>query len=152
MRQLLSAFVALSLFLLSGFQFLPLLVERWISWISTFRQWISHNCTIQVGLKYLVDFVGFVDFVDSDFSLASWSDKRVCVWQLKFRLEYKALKRTLTAIQTQGNTCILKSSTEFVTFRVSRRRREMYIGHTRLCVYVSVCPSPHSDTIARTRM
>jgi len=24
-----------------------------------------------------------------------------------------------------------------ITFRVSRRRREMYIGHARLCVYVS---------------
>jgi len=24
----------------------------------------------------------------------------------------------------------------FVTFRVSRRRREMYCGHARLCVYV----------------
>jgi len=47
----------------------------------------------------------------------------------------------------------------FVTFRVSRRRREMYIGHTRLCVCVCVCvcvsvyPSPHSHTTApRTRM
>ena len=39
-----------------------------------------------------------------------------------------------------------------VTFRVSStsRRREVYIGHARLCV--SVCPSPHSHTIARTRM
>jgi len=26
----------------------------------------------------------------------------------------------------------------FITFRVSRRPREMYCGHTRLCVYVSV--------------
>jgi len=29
----------------------------------------------------------------------------------------------------------------FVTSRVSRRRREMYIGHARLCVWVSVCLS-----------
>jgi len=36
----------------------------------------------------------------------------------------------------------------FVTFRVSRRRCEMYIGHARLCV----CPSPHSHTTARTGM
>ena len=27
----------------------------------------------------------------------------------------------------------------FVTFRVSRRRREMYCGHARICVCVSVC-------------
>jgi len=31
---------------------------------------------------------------------------------------------------------------------VSRRRREMYIGHARLCV--SACPSPHAHTAART--
>jgi len=49
----------------------------------------------------------------------------------------------------------------FTTFRVSRRRCEMYSGHARLCVCVSVClclcivsacPSPHSHTAARTRM
>jgi len=33
-----------------------------------------------------------------------------------------------------------------VTFRVSRRRREMYNGHGRLCV----CPSPHAHTTAQT--
>ena len=41
-------------------------------------------------------------------------------------------------------------------FRVSRRRREMYCGHPRLCVCVSVylyvCTRPHAYTIARTRM
>jgi len=26
-----------------------------------------------------------------------------------------------------------------ITFRVSRRRREMYCGHARLCVCLSVC-------------
>ena len=41
-----------------------------------------------------------------------------------------------------------------ITFRVGRRRREMYCGHARLCVSVrvSVCPRPHAYTIARTRM
>ena len=34
------------------------------------------------------------------------------------------------------------------TFRVSRRRREMYCGHQRLCV----CPRPHVHTTARTRV
>jgi len=35
------------------------------------------------------------------------------------------------------------SASRFITFRVSRRRREMYIGHARLCVFVclSVCLS-----------
>jgi len=37
-----------------------------------------------------------------------------------------------------------------ITFRVSRRRREMYCGHSRLCVCVSICLSatvrPHYCT------
>ena len=52
----------------------------------------------------------------------------------------------------------------FVTLRVSRRPREMYCGHARLCVCVCVCvrvclsvcmyvcPRPHAHIIARTRM
>jgi len=45
-----------------------------------------------------------------------------------------------------------------VTFRVSRRPREMYCGHARLCVCLCVsvclcvCPRPHAHTVARTRM
>ena len=39
-----------------------------------------------------------------------------------------------------------------ITFRVSRRRREMYTGHVRLSVCPCVCPSPHANTTARTRM
>jgi len=38
----------------------------------------------------------------------------------------------------------------FIAFRVSCRRREMYIGLAHL--RVSACPSPHSHTTARTRM
>jgi len=36
----------------------------------------------------------------------------------------------------------------FVTFRVSRRRREMYIGHARLCLFVclSLAAFPHYCT------
>ena len=30
---------------------------------------------------------------------------------------------------------------KFITFRVSRRRREIYCGHARLCVCLSVCLS-----------
>jgi len=41
---------------------------------------------------------------------------------------------------------------KFITFRVRRSRGEMYIGHGRLCVFVPVCPSPHSHITARTRM
>ena len=39
-----------------------------------------------------------------------------------------------------------------VTFRVSWRPREMYCGHARLCVCLSVCPRLHAYSIARTRM
>jgi len=43
-----------------------------------------------------------------------------------------------------------------ITFCVSRRRRKMYCGHTRLCVCVSVClsvcPRPYAQITARTRM
>ena len=39
-----------------------------------------------------------------------------------------------------------------ITFRVSRRPREMYCGHARLCVSLCVCLRPHAHTIARTRM
>ena len=35
-----------------------------------------------------------------------------------------------------------------ITFRVSRRRHQMYCGHARLCV----CPRPHAHSTARTRM
>jgi len=38
--------------------------------------------------------------------------------------------------------------TGLITFRVNRRRREMYCGHARLCV----CLRPHAYTIARTLM
>jgi len=46
-----------------------------------------------------------------------------------------------------------QSATYYISpFRVRRSRVEMYSGHGRLCVCVSVCPSPHSHTTARTRM
>jgi len=38
-----------------------------------------------------------------------------------------------------------------VTFRVCRRRRKMYIGHSRLCVCLTVCASPHSHTTVLSR-
>jgi len=43
-----------------------------------------------------------------------------------------------------------------ITFRVSGRKREMYIGLARPCVCLysclSDCPSPHFHTTARTQM
>jgi len=45
-------------------------------------------------------------------------------------------------------------SLPMITFRVSHRRREMYIGHVRLCVSVcvSVCASPYAHTTARNQI
>jgi len=39
------------------------------------------------------------------------------------------------------NTTLLDYTVTVITFRVRRRRREMYCGHARLCVCVSVCLS-----------
>jgi len=57
---------------------------------------------------------------------------------------------------TDGYYRSIRAENNVITFRVSRRRREMYCGHARLCVRlcvcVSVCPRPHAYTIARTLM
>ena len=48
--------------------------------------------------------------------------------------------------------CMYRSDSiglHITTFRVSRRRREMYCGHRRLCVFLCVCPRPHAHTIPR---
>jgi len=39
------------------------------------------------------------------------------------------------------NVCLM-----FITFRVSRRRREVYIGHARRCVCLSLASLPHYCT------
>ena len=39
-----------------------------------------------------------------------------------------------------------------ITFRVSRRRREIYSGHARLCLSVCLTVPRRSNTTARTRM
>jgi len=50
--------------------------------------------------------------------------------------------------------CVSANIIIIITFRVICRRREMYCGHTRLCVSVcvSVCLRPHAHTIAWIRM
>jgi len=60
--------------------------------------------------------------------------------------------RRRTHAANKWNTCVSVVKLPVITPRVSRRRREMYIGHARLCVCVcvSVCLSPHSHTTART--
>jgi len=58
--------------------------------------------------------------------------------------------RRRTHAANKWNTCVSVVKLPVITFRVSRRRREMYIGHTRLSLCVSVCLSPRSHTTART--
>jgi len=41
-----------------------------------------------------------------------------------------------------GQFSVIRWSLSLVAFRVSRRRREMYSGHPRLCVCLSVYPRP----------
>jgi len=55
------------------------------------------------------------------------------------------------------NTWLSLSQTEttvttIITFRQSRKRREMYCGHARLFACLCVCPRPHAHIIARSRM
>jgi len=42
------------------------------------------------------------------------------------------------------NDLMVKLQNVIFTFRVSRRPREMYCGHARLCVCLCVCPRPHA--------
>ena len=67
-----------------------------------------------------------------------FSARKCCaVYHTLYASCYKCRRRRL---RVQGGLRNL------VTFRVSRRPREMYCGHARLCV----CPRPHAHTIART--
>jgi len=54
------------------------------------------------------------------------------------------------SLRLNGKVLMLSWLSKFVTFRVSRRRREMYIGHARLCVCVCLplATFPHYYTDA----
>jgi len=45
---------------------------------------------------------------------------------------------------------LMMSDDKVIAYRVSRRRREMFSGHARLSVSLSVCS--HAHTTARTQM
>jgi len=44
------------------------------------------------------------------------------------------------------------STSSLITFRVSHRRQEMYSGHARLCVCLSLSPSLQAHSTAQSRM
>jgi len=70
--------------------------------------------------------------------------------------------------QPSGTSCLIISETRhgaykellictllirpYITFRVCRRRRDMYSGHARLCVRLCVCPRAYVHITAQTRM
>ena len=58
-------------------------------------------------------------------------------------LQSRVLTQNSTATYRSVNKTAARSLLLYflLTFRVSRRRREMYIGHARLCVCLSVCLS-----------
>jgi len=58
---------------------------------------------------------------------------------------FHLLRRKFSRVK---HTQAAKVMCHVITFRVSRRRREMYCGHACLCVYVCL----HAYGIARTRM
>ena len=60
-------------------------------------------------------------------------------------MEENAVKNSVISSQT-NTICFHRRYVFVVTFRMSRRRREMYIGHACLCV----CPRPHAHTTVRT--
>jgi len=54
---------------------------------------------------------------------------------IMFHLRVRVISKSSSA---QLSAYVDNITTELVTFRVSRRPREMYCGHARLCVCVSV--------------
>jgi len=72
-----------------------------------------------------------------------------CNQGVELRAIYPGECRDSTHV-TQGARYIVLAVSRLITFRVSRRRREMYCGHARLRVCLSVCLSaaacPHYCT------
>ena len=76
------------------------------------------------------------------------------------RIHRRTVVIGVTSVTDADDTCpnkqhtrrILETTDGVITFRVSRRRCEMYCGHARLCVCLCICSRPHAHTIARTRM
>ena len=75
----------------------------------------------------------------------SFGSGRVC----PLVVHYWADLQSVHGLRCYGNITRTRNVSEYmlvlalcqVTFRVSRRRREMYCGHARLCVCLSVCLS-----------
>ena len=73
--------------------------------------------------------------------------QHVILYNLAPATRYEFKVRTVMGTQTSHYSATISNSTSetgdthtLITFRVSSRRREMYCGHARLCVCLSVCP------------
>jgi len=77
------------------------------------------------------------NFMTTGMSFLSFADRQTAIHT-----------RSLQYFAVLGRSIYFKCL-HFITFRVSRRRREMYCGHAHLCVCLSLCPRPHAHTIAR---
>jgi len=110
------------------------------------RYTLSNQAANRFDKENVAKVVGATSIEDRD----EWSTTfesckgRVCPPILKFWI------LSLRPILIRRTINIFRTSRYIITFRVSRRRREMYCGHTRLCVCVSVCLSaaacPHYCT------
>jgi len=58
----------------------------------------------------------------------------------------RARKSAPKVLLKQLLSTLMRRRPSLVTFRMSRRRREMSIGHSRLCVYLSLAAFPHYCT------
>jgi len=111
--------------------FLPWAVQKRLNW---------SICRLGCGLGWAEE-VQVQSYSPGGANVPSWQDALTPPgeydWTIRLRQRCALSQITLT-------TCI--------TFRVSRRRREMYklIGHARVsvCVCMSVCPSLHAHTTA----
>ena len=93
--------------------------------------------------------LAYAELVRRDFPQYTGKHDVVCVV-----LRYNYLQSSLSSSPSVANyaAALRVCRQPVITFHVSRRRREMYSGHARLCVCVSNCPRPHAHTTARTWM
>jgi len=71
---------------------------------------------------------------------------------LELEEDIKRLKQVAFTLSCQLIIDSVLGGCFVIAFCVRLSRGEMYSGHTRLRVCLSVCPSPHSHTTAGTRM
>jgi len=100
------------------------------------------------GLRVLAALLHGTLVVGVSQTVRRWTEGATYIWQGGHHVGHWPTFLVLTLSQMLSTL----HAERFITFRVRRSRGEMYIGHGRLSVCVSVCPSPHSHTTIRTPM